>query len=76
MIRGLVFVVVGLFFIIAAYHVNPEEAGGIAEVFDTFRRQPFGTFLMGFVAVGLFAFGAYSMLEAFYRRVNPVSGTD
>lgn len=76
MIRGLVFVVVGLFFIIAAYQLNPDEAGGIAEVFDTFRRQPFGTFLMGFVAIGLFAFGAYSMLEAFYRRVNPSSGPD
>ena len=59
MIRGLVFMIVGTFFIIAAYRVNPNEAGGIAEVFDTFRKQPFGTPLMVFVAVGLFAFGAY-----------------
>lgn len=49
-------------------------AAGIAEVFDTFRQQPFGTPLMALVAVGLFAFGAYSILEAFYRRVNPTSG--
>tara|TARA_R110002110_G_scaffold10201_7_gene49940 strand:- start:2057 stop:2356 length:300 start_codon:yes stop_codon:yes gene_type:complete len=76
MIRGLVFMIVGTFFIIAAYRVNPNEAGGIAEVFDTFRKQPFGTPLMVFVSVGLFAFGAYSILEAFYRRVNPPSGTD
>lgn len=76
MIRGLVFMVVGTFFIIAGYTVNPDEAGGIAEVFDTFRKQPFGIWLMAFVAAGLFAFGAYSMLEAFYRRVDPSSGTD
>lgn len=76
MIRGLVFMVVGTFFVVAAYHVNPDEAGGIAEVFDTFREQPFGVWLMGFVAAGLFAFGAYSMLEAFYRRVDPSAGTD
>lgn len=75
-IRGLVFMVVGTFFIVAAYQVNPEEAGGIAEVFDTFRKQPFGMWLMAFVAAGLFAFGAYSMLEAFYRRVDPSAGTD
>jgi len=76
MTRGLVFMVVGTFFIIAAYHVNPNDAGGIAEVFDTFRKQPFGRPLMVFVAVGLFAFGAYSILEAFYRRVSPTSGPD
>lgn len=68
--------VVGTFFIIAGYNVNPDEAGGIAEVFDAFRKQPFGMSLMVFVAAGLFAFGAYSMLEAFYRRVDPSSGTD
>ncbi|MGO1500117.1 MAG: DUF1206 domain-containing protein [Marinobacter sp.] len=76
MIRGLVFMVVGTFFIVAAYNVNPDEAGGIAEVFGTFRAQPFGMWLMAFVAAGLFAFGAYSMLEAFYRRVDPSAGTD
>lgn len=70
-VRGLVFIVTGTFFIIAAYQVNPDEAGGIAEVFSTFRKQPFGTPLMAFIAVGLFAFGMYSMLEAFYRRVDP-----
>lgn len=71
MVRGLVFMVVGGFFIIAAYQINPQEAGGIAEVFDTFQKQPFGTPLMVFIAVGLFAFGTYSTLEAFYRRVDP-----
>ncbi|MBK1853054.1 DUF1206 domain-containing protein [Marinobacter sp. 1-4A] len=73
MSRGLVFMVTGTFFLMAAYHLNPEEAGGIAEVFDTFRQQPFGTPLMALVAVGLFAFGTYSILEAFYRCVNPAS---
>lgn len=76
MIRGLVFMVVGTFFLIAAYHVNPDEAGGISEVFGTFRSQPFGMSLMVFVAAGLFAFGLYGMLEAFYRRVDPSSGSD
>lgn len=71
--RGLVFMATGTFFLMAAYHVNPEEAGGIKEVFDTFRQQPFGTPLMALVAIGLFAFGSYSILEAFYRRVNPAS---
>ncbi|KIN14549.1 DUF1206 domain-containing protein [Vreelandella titanicae] len=70
-IRGAVFVIVGSFFIIAAYQINPNQAGGMSEVFSTLRSQPFGQWLLGFVALGLFAFGLYSLLAAVYRRINP-----
>nr|WP_298059971.1 DUF1206 domain-containing protein [uncultured Halomonas sp.] len=50
---------------------NPEQAGGIAEVFSTLRSQIYGKWLLGFVALGLFAFGLYSVLAAIYRRINP-----
>lgn len=69
-IRGLVFVIVGSFFIIAAYQINPNQAGGMGEVFSTLRSQPFGQWLLAFVALGLFAFGLYSLLAAVYRRIN------
>ncbi|SNC63684.1 protein of unknown function [Marinobacter sp. es.048] len=71
--RGIAFLIVGVLFILAAYQINPEQAGGIGEVYSTFRRQPFGTWLMGLVALGLLAFGVYSLLEARYRRVDPAS---
>lgn len=70
-IRGLVFVIVGCFFIIAAYHINPDQADGIDEVFSTLREQPYGQWLLAFVAIGLLAFGLYSILAAVYRRINP-----
>ncbi|QOR38499.1 DUF1206 domain-containing protein [Billgrantia diversa] len=69
--RGLVFLLIGAFFIIAAYQFDPDQAGGLAEVFSTLRSQVFGRWLLAFVALGLFAFGLYSLLEAIYRRVNP-----
>lgn len=69
-IRGLVFLMIGGFFIIAAYQFNPDEAGGLTEVFHTLQSQPFGPWLLTFVAVGLFSFGVYSLLEAIFRRVN------
>ncbi|EHJ92055.1 hypothetical protein KUC_2000 [Vreelandella boliviensis LC1] len=69
--RGLVFVIVGSFFIIAAYQINPNQAGGMGEVFSTLRSQPYGQWLLAFVALGLFAFGLYSVLAAIYRRINP-----
>lgn len=69
-IRGLVFLIIGTFFLIAAYQVDPDQAGGLAKVFSTLRSQAFGRWLLAVVAVGLFAFGLYSLLEAVYRRVN------
>lgn len=69
--RGIVFVIVGSFFVIAAYHFNPNEAGGTAEVFTTLRSQVYGQWLLAIVAIGLFAFGLYSLLAAVYRRIDP-----
>ncbi|WP_417567804.1 DUF1206 domain-containing protein [Marinobacter sp.] len=70
-IRGLVFVIVGAFFMTAAYQLDPAEAGGMAEVFNTLRGQAFGQSLLALAAMGLFAFGIYSLLEAVYRRIDP-----
>ena len=70
-IRGLVFVIVGTFFIMAAYQLDPDEAGGVAEVFTMLSSQAFGQSLLVLVASGLFAFGIYSLLEAVYRRIEP-----
>ncbi|WP_447928765.1 DUF1206 domain-containing protein [Vreelandella sp. EE27] len=69
--RGVVFIIVGSFFLIAAYNVNPSEAGGTEEVFSTLRTQAYGQWLLAFVALGLFAFGAYSVLASLYRRIDP-----
>ncbi|MGQ4877303.1 DUF1206 domain-containing protein [Billgrantia sp. LNSP4103-1] len=69
-IRGLVFLIIGAFFLLAAYQLDPDEAGGLTEVFSTLRSQAFGRWLLAFVALGLLAFGLYSVLEAVYRRVD------
>lgn len=71
--RGVVLAIVGGFFLIAAYQADPSEAGGLGETFDTVRSQPFGQILLGVVAVGLFSFGLYSLLESAFRRVDPGS---
>lgn len=69
-IRGVLFAVVGGLFLLAAYQVNPEQAGGIDQAFSYLRSQSYGTLLLAVVAIGLFAFGIYSLLEAVYRRIN------
>jgi hypothetical protein len=67
--RGIVFLISGWFLIQAARHFNPDEARGLAGALDSLARQPYGAWLLGFVALGLIAFGAYSLLLARYRRI-------
>ena len=68
--RGLVFVLIGWFFIQAAMQYDPSAAGGVGEALDTLARQPHGPWLLGIVALGLIAFGIHSLLEAKYRRID------
>ena len=69
--RGLVFIIAGVLFIIAGWQGAPAEAGGIPEVFSAIHQQAFGRWLLAAVAIGLFAFGLYSLLLSVYRRIDP-----
>jgi hypothetical protein len=68
--RGVVFLLVGWFFIRAALYTNAKETGGLDEALTTLARQPHGLWLLGIVAVGLIAYGLYGFCEAYYRRVD------
>lgn len=69
--RGVVIGIIGWFFVQAAIDHEPGRAGGIAEVFQELQRQPWGAVLFVVVALGLMAFGVYSLVEAAYRKINP-----
>ncbi len=68
--RGIVFVLVGCFFVVAALQQDASEATGLSGALDTIRQQPYGGFLLAVVALGLVAFGVYSIIEAVYRRID------
>lgn len=68
--RGAAFFIVGGLIIFAAITFDPDKARGLAGALDTLHRQPYGPYLLGTLALGLFAFGVYSAIEAFYRRIG------
>ena len=68
--RGIVFAIVGFFFFLAAYTASPGRAQGISGALDYLARQPYGLWLMGIVAVGLIAFGIYSLMTAAWFRLK------
>ena len=67
--RGIVFVLSGGFLVQAARRFDPGQVRGLAGALETLAQQPAGPWLLGATAVGLIAFGAYSLLLARYRRI-------
>jgi hypothetical protein len=73
--KGVVFVVTGIFFLTAAWQSDSTESGGLGKVLMTLQDQPYGPWVLGTVAAGLFAFGIYSLIQGAYRKIdNPQIG--
>ena len=67
--RGVVFGVIGIFLIVAAWQSNASQAKGFGEALAALERQPFGSWLLALVALGLIAYSLYALVEARYRRI-------
>jgi hypothetical protein len=67
--RGVVYAMIGGFFVLAALRSNPQEAGGFGQALAELARQPYGPWLLGAVALGVFCYGLYSFVQARYRRI-------
>lgn len=68
--RGVVWCMVGYFFIRSAIKTRSGDVEGVADALNALAGSTYGTWLLGIVAAGLMAFGVYSILEAMYRRIN------
>lgn len=68
--RGLVFVLIGGFLVLAAYHDASSQVRGLGGALQSLRAQPYGWALLGLTAAGLLAFGAFGFVQALYRRID------
>ena len=66
---GVVDTIIGIFLMIAAFRHNAGEAKGLGGALAELTQRPYGAALLGIVAVGLIAYGIYSLIEARYRRL-------
>lgn len=64
--RGVVFGIIGTFFIDAARHYNAKEAGGIQDALGWLGQS----WLLMAVALGLMAYGLLQFAKAWYRRIE------
>ena len=68
--RGVVFLIIGGFLGLATLHSSSSEAIGLGGALQTVAAQPHGWVLLALMAVGLFAFGVFGIVQAFYRRID------
>jgi hypothetical protein len=68
--RGLVLCVVSFFLLTAAFRQDPGEARGLGGALQSLAQQPLGPFLLGVVALGLVAYGVFSLTEARYFQLR------
>lgn len=69
--RGVVFAMIGWFYLRAALQRDPSEVGGVDKVLTTLQGQAWGPWLLGAMALALLAYAAYCGFLAKYRRVVP-----
>ena len=67
--KGVALVIVGFFFLVAAWQADPDKAQGLDGALKTVKDQPFGPFLLTLVAAGIAAYGVYSFARSRYARV-------
>ena len=67
--RMVVFLLIGVFLLKAAVRYDAQEAVGVDGALHRLVDRPYGPLLLAIVAVGLFTFGLFSLVEARYRRV-------
>lgn len=68
--RAVLFGVAGGLLIRAGWIFNGEQAQGMAGALRAVQQQPYGTWLLGAIAVGLGAFGVFQFLQALLRPID------
>jgi hypothetical protein len=67
--RFVVFGLIGLFLVEAAWEFDSRQARGLDGALLEVSQRPYGSWLLGAVAVGLFAYAVHCLVQARYRRI-------
>ena len=67
--RAVVYGLIGVFFVRAAIQYDADEAVGLDGALQKLAQQTLGPLLLGVVAAGIIAYGAFYFVRAAYREV-------
>jgi hypothetical protein len=74
--HGAVIVLIGIFFVLAAWQADPSEAGGLDRMFGWLSAQLYGRILVTVVALGLLGFAVFCAVNAAYRVIPRAKAPD
>ena len=66
--QGLIYIVLGYFFIQAAVKFDPDEAKGPSGALQELASYTWGKWLLWVIAIGLFLYGIFCICEAKFRK--------
>ncbi|MDQ3323973.1 MAG: DUF1206 domain-containing protein [Acidobacteriota bacterium] len=67
--RGVVFCIIGIFLTFAAGYSDAAETRDFGGALSAIEKRPYGVWLLGLVAVGLFSYGIFALFLARFRRM-------
>lgn len=69
--RGLAYVPLALLVMLAGLRAEASDVTTFGSALEAVERQPAGPWILGVTALGFIAFGAFSFIEARFRRIRP-----
>lgn len=70
MARGIVLAMIGFFFTQTAWTADPSETKGLDGALSELAQQPYGSYLLGAVAIGFILYGIYQMARGRYQHMS------
>ncbi|HWQ85859.1 DUF1206 domain-containing protein [Brevundimonas sp.] len=69
--RGLAYMPLAVLVILAGLRSRASDVATFGSALDAVERQPAGPWILALAALGFIAFGAFSFIEARFRRIRP-----
>jgi hypothetical protein len=68
--KGVSLVLMGVLIVIAAVRFDPAQANGLDAALKALAGQPYGPYLLVVLALGLFTYGLFGLVDARYHRIS------
>ena len=69
--RGLAYLPLAGLVVVAGWHARASEVTSFGAALEAVERRAAGGWIIGLIALGFIAFGAFSFIEARFRRIRP-----
>ena len=67
--KGTAYAIAGVLFLVAAIQYDPDKARGLDATLNVLSQQSYGPWLLAVTALGIAAYGLFSIVQSRYRKV-------